>query len=369
VPDGGVGPRALAMFVTPHGFGHAARACAVAEALVARRPSLRLEIFTQVPRWFFVESLGASFGYHERAVDVALAQRSALEEDLDESAERLERFLPFAEGLVRSLAEEVRGSGCAAVLCDIAPLGIAVAEAARVPSVLVANFTWSWVYRHYGEDHPTFLAAADYLERWERRATVRINTSPVCDPSAPGVTVSPLSRRPLRPREEIRRALHLGGEERMVLVTMGGISWNYRRLEALSALERASVVVPGGSAEPRRERNLVLLPHRCGFYHPDLVHAADAVIGKLGYSTVAEVCRAGAPLGYVTRPSFPESPVLERFVRQHLASRAIPPEAFAAMAWVGAVPELLVDRPALADCGDGGDQVAVLVDELVTEAG
>ena len=57
-----------------------------------------------------------------------------------------------------------------------------------------------------------------------------------------------------------------------------------------------------------------------GPYHPDLVAASDLVIAKLGYSTVAEVFSAGTRLAYLARSRFPESPVLEAFVRQYIPS-------------------------------------------------
>ena len=49
----------LAFFVTSHGFGHAARACAVAEALLSIRPATSLAFYTEAPRWFFNDSLGS----------------------------------------------------------------------------------------------------------------------------------------------------------------------------------------------------------------------------------------------------------------------------------------------------------------------
>jgi len=75
----------IATFVTPHGFGHAARACAVMEALFRAQPTVRFDIFTKVPRWFFHASLTAPFEVHDLLTDVGLAQCGPLEEDLDET--------------------------------------------------------------------------------------------------------------------------------------------------------------------------------------------------------------------------------------------------------------------------------------------
>ncbi|PIP38858.1 MAG: hypothetical protein COX19_10355 [Desulfobacterales bacterium CG23_combo_of_CG06-09_8_20_14_all_51_8] len=85
---------AIAFFVTPHGFGHAARAAAVMNAIFARWPFARFEIFTLSPEWFFRNSLQAPFAWHPVQTDVGLAQTSALRFDLEQTIEALEKFLP-----------------------------------------------------------------------------------------------------------------------------------------------------------------------------------------------------------------------------------------------------------------------------------
>jgi UDP-N-acetylglucosamine:LPS N-acetylglucosamine transferase len=64
---------------------------------------------------------------------------------------------------------------------------------------------------------------------------------------------------------------------------------------------------------------VICLPLRSAFYHPDLVQAADAVIGKVGYSTLAEVHHSGVPFGYISRRNYPEMPGLIAFVERHVA--------------------------------------------------
>ena len=64
------GARRLAYFVSPHGFGHAARACAVMQAVRTAWPDVVFEVFTLVPEWFFAESLGSGFRHHLLRTDV-----------------------------------------------------------------------------------------------------------------------------------------------------------------------------------------------------------------------------------------------------------------------------------------------------------
>jgi hypothetical protein len=352
---------AVAFFVTPHGFGHAARACAVIGALARHRPGLRFHIFTTVPRWFFSESLPDCFEYHPCASDVGLVQVSPLEEDLEATLEALDRAPWRDPETVATLTRRLVDLGCSLVIADISPLGLRLARRTGLPSVLVENFTWDWIYREleapaalrrHGEDLAADFAAVDLL----------IQTRPVCSPVGHAVRVNVVARQPRLPRAEVRRRLGVPAEATMVLASMGGVPWNYGSLDHVTDGGGPWVVVPGAADPERRRGRLVLLPFHSAHYHPDLVHAADAVVGKLGYSTVAETCQAGAALAYVERPRFPESPVLAGYVNRHLTSRAITSEDFENGAWMPVVRELLAGarRPPPPDDGAAEAAAAIL---------
>ena len=89
---------------------------------------------------------------------------------------------------------------------------------------------------------------------------------------------------------------------------------------------------------------MILLPHHSDFFHPDLVNASDVVIGKAGYSTIAEVYAAGVPFGYVARERYPESPGLVDFIRKKMDSVAFGEEDFNSGRWVERLPHLLSMR-------------------------
>ncbi len=169
--------RKIACFISPHGFGHATRTIAVLEALHRLVPDLDLHIFTSVPRYLFSETL-AVFTYHEVVVDIGLVQGSALTDDLPATIERLDSFLPYSEALVEKLVGLC--SDCSFVLCDIAPLGIVVAKRLGIPSVLVENFTWDFIYAPALTRHPTLKKHAVFLKNISQLATHRIQTEPLC---------------------------------------------------------------------------------------------------------------------------------------------------------------------------------------------
>lgn len=316
---------AIACFVTPHGFGHAARAAAVLAALQDRMPELRVECLTVVPPAFYESSGCGHLTVHAIRTDIGFVQQNALISDMDATIRALDAFLPFDADLVATLAGSLRQAGCRAVLCDISPLGIAVARAAGLPSILLENFRWDHLYRYFTPRHPRIGEHAAAMQAWFDRADVHIQTEPVCHrASAPALTAPPVSRRPRRPRDEVRRALGVAPGRRMVLLTMGGLSQQCPLLDHLAHRDDLAFVAAWGAHRRRDHGNVIRLPQHSDFYHPDLVNASDAVLGKIGYSTLAEVYHAGVPFGYGVRPDYPEMPALVEFAERHMAALRLP---------------------------------------------
>lgn len=333
-------PPQIAVFVSPHGFGHAARASAVMEAL-HRLAGARFELFTSSPRWFYDESVAGLYRYHEVVTDVGFRQESALAYDLEGTVAALAELLPFDEALVEGLALEVKRAGCRAVLCDIAPLGIAVAERAGLPSVLVESFTWPWLYEPLFAEAPELEAQAAELERWVDRVTVHIETEPLCaaDPRAE-VVVPPIGRPARRSRAEVRESLRVGADVPLVVLTMGGVPEPLPFVSKLRAAGDITFLVTG-MPETRVEGNVHGFHADTRIYMPDFVRAADAVVAKLGYSTVAEAWKERRPLAYVTRPNFRETGPVRAWVQREMSGFEIPGDGFAGAGWVERVPELL----------------------------
>lgn len=358
--------RRIAYFVSPHGYGHAARSSAVMDAMHDLDPTIRFEIFTRVPRWFFEDSLHRSFGYHSLLTDIGLVQKSPMVEDLPETVRRLDQFLPFEAPQLKDLAGLVNQLGCQLILCDIAPMGIAVAREAGIPSVLVENFTWDWIYEGYVEYDARLGRYITYLEELFDAADYRIQVEPVCQRRDADITTLPVSRRIRRPRQQIRHELGIPDQAKAVIITLGGVPWKYEHLEQQASQSNVHFIIPGGTDEPIQVRdNLVLLPHHSAFFHPDLVNASDAVVGKAGYSTVAEVYYAGVPFGYIHRSKFRESQFLTGYVEQHMNGLPISETQFQNGAWLSTVEDLLaLPRTGHRDAR-GAHQVARFLNELL----
>lgn len=356
----------VAYFITPHGFGHGTRSAAVMEELYAINPLIQFEIFTHIPQFVFKQSLSFQFVYHPLLTDIGVVQNGPLAEDIPGTLTRLNDFLPFDNSLVTNLTKYLRNINCKLIICDIAPIGIVVANELGIPSVLVENFTWDWIYEDYVKYDSDFSKHIKYLSKVFLSADYRIQLEPVCLYVDSDLIVDPISRRISKSKEIVRNELGLLHDDKVILITLGGIDGDYKFLEKLSSLENVKFIIPGASKKRGENENLILLPKHSAFFHPDLLNASDAVVGKAGYSTVAEVYNTGLPFGFVTRENFKESAVIEKYNSKHIKGFPIKEAEFYSCNWLPQVHDLLsYPRISRADSRKNTNKVARFIYSII----
>ena len=306
----------VAWFITAHGFGHATRSLAVMAAWRALDPQVGFHIFSKLPPALLDQSIAGGYQLHPCSYDVGLVQKDALSADLDATCVALEIMIPFDTAAVSREAQAIQKLGCLAVVCDVVAFGIAVGKRAGVPTALLENFTWDWIYEAFLPRWPRLTGPIAYLREWYAQVDLHLQTEPVCLPVEGATTTGPISRSQRNSRAQTRAALGIAPERKLVMLTMGGVQQPLDYLARLADFPHLTFLMPGQQATVAN-----LLPPSCysHLHHPDLIAAADLVIAKLGYSTVAEVHAAGTPLVYVARAGFRESACLAHFAKNTLA--------------------------------------------------
>jgi UDP-N-acetylglucosamine:LPS N-acetylglucosamine transferase len=357
----------ISFFISPHGFGHAARGSAVIESLYDVDPLIRFDIFTSVPEWFFIDSLSASFRYHDMLTDIGLVQKSAFQEDIDETLRYLDGFLPFGRSRIVDLADRLKRSGAKLVVCDISPMGILAAKQAGIPSVLVENFTWDWIYQGYVSSDTRMEKHIDYLKEIFRSADYHVQAEPACDSLPADLIVKPVSRKVRTRGDEIRARLGIPAGRQVVLITTGGIPETFGFIDRLRKISGASFIFAGSDpgVDTKPFDNIISLPFHSDFYHPDLVSAADAVVGKVGYSTLSEVYHAGVPFGYISRLNFCESDKLVAYIQKHMAGIEIAEKEFRSGDFLSKLDDLLSITRVSRSETNGADQIAGFIADLL----
>lgn len=326
----------LACFISPHGFGHATRIIALLQALHNHIPALKARLFTTVPETLFQNS-GINLSYHPTVTDVGLVQRDAFVEDRPQTLEKLAALLPFAPSLIDRSAILCRT--CRLIICDISPLGIEVGRKAGIPTLLVENFTWDWIYTQLGPNQG-FAPYIELLSDSYSRADYRIQTDPVCTPAPCQLHCPPMARRRVLPPEQIKSAVATNGRK-LVLISMGGVALDLPFLRDLHHHEDCLFVVAGQSREGLVGDNVRLLSGLSGLQHPDLIEAADLLICKSGYSTIAECHQTATPICCVGRDNFAESKVVERYVTEMMNGVVINKDYFFSGAWLENLEEMM----------------------------
>ena len=357
----------IAYFVSHHGFGHASRASAVMQSVHDLQPDIDFEIFTRIPRWFFDTSVSFTYKYHETTTDVGLIQSTPLEEDLPATIRKLDEFLPFPTDPNHPMVQQLRQLQFDLCVCDISPFGLSAAKTAGIPTVLIENFTWDWIYSGYQAEYPELLRYIPQFTDSFHNASFHIQANPVCHRlNSADLLTNPIARKPRLTSTEIRQLLNIPEQASTVLITMGGFELDYSFINRLTANRNIWFVIPGGATDGIEfHSNLVLLPFHSDFYHPDLIHASDAVISKAGYSTLAEAYHAGIPFGYVSRDRFRESPILSAFIRDKMGGIEINGETFQSGYWIEDLSNLLKLGRRNANEENGADQAAKFVLNLL----
>lgn len=308
----------LAWFVTPHGFGHAARTAAILEEVFERFREIEVELWSWLPEWFWRDALRGRYRLRAFPVDVGIVQRSPVAEDPWATFQCLENWwLREVKPRWGELMRALERSRVQAVVADIAPLGVELAHAVGLPALLVENFTWDWIYEGFVEQVPGLRVWMERFRRSVELADRHWAIEPYGPPKQnPSIEVlPPIARRLRSSREAVRARLGVAPGQALVVVSFGGISAPPPPTSKTCSGQSVFAVV-GSVPTERWEGMFRFLPHRCPIYHPDLLHAADLWVGKPGYSSVVELARAGTRALLVPRPGFPESEFLERWLQE-----------------------------------------------------
>jgi hypothetical protein len=305
-------------------------------------------VFSTLPDWFWTENLSPDVPYHAHQLetDVGLVQKSPFEHDLDQTITRLERFLVFDDPALEDTRKTLRESKPDLILCDVSPLGFVLGKELGIPTVLVENFTWDWIYGAYLDEEPRFEPFVEQLGELFQSADLRIQTEPICERIENCPLAPPIFREFREPTDRILDQLNLPPDSRYLLVTTGGIPQDFSFLDKLKGRKDLHFVITGNFSQLERTDNLILLPHRSGFHFPDLVRASCGVVGKVGYGTVAETWGSKVPLFAVYRENFRESKHIRNFVDRDVPNLEASEADFLDGTWIDRIDEFL-DLPGI----------------------
>ena len=127
------------------------------------------------------------------------------------------------------------------------------------------------------------------------------------------VPVAPIAANGENRRDAINRKLHLSHDEKLVLVSMGGIT-SRLPIETWPRIDGVRWLVQQ-SWQAKHPDAITLESLQMEFN--DLLASSDALLCKPGYGSFVEATCYGVPVLYVSRADWPESPSLIAWLQQH----------------------------------------------------
>jgi UDP:flavonoid glycosyltransferase YjiC (YdhE family) len=338
---GEAGYMTIIVYVSGHGYGHAARMSGILQSLLQLRPGWKVVLRTAAPDWIFPRSVDV-----QRAeIDSGITETpDSLAIDEAATVRALHRFAGREAEVIKRESDFVRHCRANLLVADIPYLAGEVAAATGVRCIAVGNFTWDWIYEHMLEEGSPLV---DRMRESYSRMAVALRL-PLCQPAGwemvpEVVDVGLVTRRPATgPRFDPRPTVFLAGR--------GQIS------EA--AIERAArndeyhfvTVGDSPSGSPNRT-NVRIGPERT---FASVLAGCDIVLSKLGYSLVADCIVAGKRIVYPPRSGFREDAILAAETGRHIPALLIPVDEYLSGEWSWALRAVSEMPPVVTELATGG---------------
>ena len=307
----------LVASISGHGFGHVAQTAPILNALHETIPQLRLTVRSAVPLSHLRSRIHAPFTHLPSEGDIGMVMSSALDIHVDDSRAA---YLTFHADWKVRVAEEarlLRELKADFVFSNVGYLPLAGARQACIPNAALCSLNWADIYRHYcGDD---IIAAQIHTSYANADAFLR-TTPGMPMTSLPNlIPVSPIAATGTNRRLEIKQRLRLSNDEKLVLISLGGIASRlpierWPRIDGVRWLVQDNWQVDHPDA-------ITLETLQINFC--DLLASSDALICKPGYGSFVEAACSGTPALYVSRADWPESPPLIAWLQQHGLCREI----------------------------------------------
>lgn len=358
----------VVFYISGHGFGHAVRQIEIINALGAAAPDLNLVVRTSAPRWLFERTARVPVTVHAVECDTGVVQIDSLRLDEQATITRAAAFYRTLPGRAADEAANLREVDARLVISDAPPLACAAAAAAGIPSVVIANFTWDWIYADYRQhmsDAPDLLPAMsgayhEAAEGW------RLPMHAGFESIARVRDVPFVARHARYDPEEVRDRLDLPMFQPLVLSSFGGYDVGGLDVSTLDCLDDYAIVLTHRDDAPAPESPGV---HRLsesrlyasGLKYEDLVAAVDVVVTKPGYGIISECVANGTAVLYTSRGRFAEYDVLVSEMPRYLQCGFIDQDDLLRGRWRAALERLAAAAPRERPATNGAEIIARMI--------
>jgi hypothetical protein len=297
--------------ISGHGFGHAAQVVPVLNQLGRLVPGIVACLSTTVPASFFYDRLSIPWSLRTAQQDVGCIQRGPLDIDVRGTWEAHRAFHATWESRLDIETAAMRAVAPNLIVADTPYMAVAAGRGAGIPTVVVANFTWSDILPSLDDGGSENQALLKAIQHAYAAADVGLRITPGLPLAGVHkvVNIGAIAEPASSERDGLRSRLRMKPSERLVLVGFGGIPLESLPWDHMAQMDGFQFLVDG-VAPPSSPRihSLSGLP----FSFKTTLASVDVVMTKPGYGTILEAVALKVPVVYVRRYNFAdETPLVE----------------------------------------------------------
>ena len=311
----------LVVSISGHGFGHVAQTAPVLNALYGLLPDLRITVRSPVAERYLESRIRIPFTHLQSEGDIGMAMTSPLAVDIEKSRAAYRAFHADWAMRVKNEAHLLETLRADFVLSNVGYLPLAGAALAGIAHAALCSLNWADIYRHYCilAEQDEIIAAQIQACYANADAFLRATPGMGMEYLPNLIPVAPIAEVCDNRRGELNHRLKLSGDEKLLLISMGGIAGrlpveNWPRAAGMRYLVQSDWQVEHPDA---------VVIESLPFAFSDLLASSDALICKPGYGSFVEAACCNVPVLYVGRPDWPESPALIAWLKQHGRCREI----------------------------------------------
>lgn len=316
--------RHLVVSISGHGFGHVAQTAPVLNELHRLSPDLRLTVRSSAPLPHLRSRIHAPFDYLTSLGDIGMVMSSALTVEVEDSRAAYRHFHADWTQQISLEAQTLRELKADMVFSDVGYLPLAGAQQAGLANAAMCSLNWSDIFRHFcatAADETTDQRISQQIQACYSQADAFLRTTPGMPMKDLSnlIPLAPIAALGINRRDELNRYLKLSRDEKLILVSMGGIR-NRLDIESWPRIAGIRYLVQK-SWHARHPDALEFddLP----FSFNELLSSCDALLCKPGYGSFVEAASSGIPVLYFGRPDWPESPALVEWLQQNSPCREV----------------------------------------------
>lgn len=318
--------RAIAYYITAHGYGHGTRSCDVLRSLYAAAPKQSVVVTTDLPINFLKNRLSGceNITFRSGSFDVGLVQKDSIQSDLFQTLEKLETLYNQEENLIAQEQNFFRENDVGLVVADIPAIPLAAAQRSNLRNIAIGNFSWDWIYEEYAKTdfHWEFFVEKFRTVYEQTDLLLRLPFAPPME-QFPNRKDVPLLATPGTPRRE--KIAHISDTDiskPWALLSFTSLDLDFQALETIRTLSDQYEFF---CVEPLRyEGSCIHSVCRETFPFADVLASCDVVISKPGFGLVSECIVNNKPLIYSDRSDFAEYPYLVEGIEKYLKNIHLP---------------------------------------------